>query len=285
MILITGATGSIGLELCKLLAQSNIKARAMCRKEAHLAQFIEMGLEAVIGDFDNPESLKKAMQGCKRLFLLTTAPNQLKHYKIGIDIAIETNVKHIVKISAADANIQSDVLWAKENAQGDHYLRSKNIGWTILKPTGFMQNFLEAKRGIAKGILQSINPNGSIACIDIRDIALVARVVLTEENHNGAMYFLTGSEMVSYKDAAEKLSKAFGYNIKNVIVSSDDMRNRLEAVGVENWRVDSIIAQEVVKNGFSVDVTGEVKRLTGQTPISFEQFAKDYEKQFEVNEQ
>jgi uncharacterized protein YbjT (DUF2867 family) len=284
MILITGATGSIGLELCKLLAQSNIKVRAMCRKEEQLAQFTEMGLEAVIGDFDNPESLKKAMQGCERLFLLTTAPNQLKHYKIGIDIAIETNVKHIVKISAADANINSDVLWAKENAQGDHYLRSKNINWTILKPTGFMQNFLEAKRGIAKGFLPSINPNGSVAYIDIRDIVRVVKIVLTEENHNGAMYFLTSPEIISYKDAAEKLTKGLGYEVKNSAISSDDMRKRLEAVGLEAWRIDSIIAQEVVKNGFSVDVTGEVKRLTGQTPISFEQFAEDYKKQFEVNE-
>lgn len=284
MILITGATGTIGQELCKLLAQSNIQARAMCRKEEQLAQFTDMGLEAVIGDFDNPESLKNAMQGCERLFLLTTAPNQFKHYKMGIDIALETNVKHIVKISAADANIQSDVLWAKENAQGDHYLRSKNIGWTILKPTGFMQNFLEAKRGIAKGILPSIKLNGSVACIDIRDIAQVAKVVLTEVNHNGAMYFITGPEIISYKDAAEKLTKALGYEVKNVAITTDDMRKRLEAVGLEDWRIDSIIAQEVVKNGFSVDVTEEVKRLTGQEPISFEQFATDFKNQFAINE-
>lgn len=284
MILITGATGSIGQELCKLLAQLNIKARAMCRKEEQLAQFTEMGLEAVIGDFDNPESLKKAMEGCERLFLLTTAPNQLKHYKIGIDIAIEANIKHIVKISAADANINSDVLWAKENALGDHYLRNKNIDWTILKPTGFMQNFLEAKRGIAKGILPSINPNGCVSYIDIRDIVHVARVVLTQENHYGAMYFLTGPAVISYKDAAEKLTNALGYEVKNVGVSVAIMRKRLEGAGLEDWRIDSIIAQEVVKNGFSVDVTGEVKRLTGQAAISFEQFAKDYKQQFEINE-
>jgi uncharacterized protein YbjT (DUF2867 family) len=163
--------------------------------------------------------------------LLTTAPNQLKHYQIGIDVALATNEAHC-KISAADSNIQSDVIWAKENAQGDYYLRSKNIGWTILKPTGFMQNFLKAKRGIAKGFLQSINPNGSIACIAIRDIALVAKFVLTEENHIGAMYFLTGPEIISYKDAAEKLTKVLGYEIKNVTVSSDDMRKRLETVGL-----------------------------------------------------
>lgn len=280
MILITGATGSIGRELCKQLAQSNIKARAMCRKESQLTEFQQMGLEAVIGDFDNLETLKKAMQGCDRLFLLTTAPNQLKHYKTGIDVAIESGIKHLVKISAADSNVDANVLWAKENALGDHYLRKKNIAWTILKPTGFMQNFLEAKKGISKGFLQTIIPNGRVAYIDIRDIARVAKIVLTEGNHIGAMYFLTGAEALTYQEVAERLSKSLGYEVKNIIISSDDFRKRLETVGLEDWRINSIIEQEAVKVGFSLDVTEEVKRLTGEAPISFEQFAKDYKHEF-----
>lgn len=280
MILVTGATGAIGNELCRRLVQSQIPARAMCRKEEQLIEFQQLGLEAVIGDFDKPESLMRAMQGCDQLFLLTAAPNQLTHYKAGIDAALATAVKQIVKISAADANLNSDVLWARENALGDHYLRSKDIGWTILKPTGFMQNFLAAKQGINTGFLPSINPTGSVSYIDIRDVVRVAVAVSTGENHVGAMYFITGPEVLSYQDVAEKLTKALGHEVTNCAVSANDMRQRLEAAGLEDWRIDSVIAQEEVKNGFSVDVTGEVKRLTGKAPISFEQFATDYKQQF-----
>lgn len=40
----------------------------MCRKEEPSAQFTTMGFEAVIGDSDNPESLKNVLQGGERLF-------------------------------------------------------------------------------------------------------------------------------------------------------------------------------------------------------------------------
>jgi uncharacterized protein YbjT (DUF2867 family) len=53
MIFITGATGSIGSELCRLLSQAKIPGRAMCRREEQLEQFKQMGLEAVTGDLDD----------------------------------------------------------------------------------------------------------------------------------------------------------------------------------------------------------------------------------------
>lgn len=44
----------------------------MCRKQEQLQQFSALGLEAVLADFNDSESLTKGMLGCEQLFLLTS---------------------------------------------------------------------------------------------------------------------------------------------------------------------------------------------------------------------
>src|SRR6186713_3227420 len=121
MIYITGATGAIGSELCRLLANENIPAKAIYRKPEQRAQFTDLGIEAVQADFDNHQSLKKGMQGCDRLFLLTH-PDE-KHFERErsiIDLAVEVGIKHIVRISTADTNLSAKLAYARSHAKIDH---------------------------------------------------------------------------------------------------------------------------------------------------------------------
>lgn len=282
MILITGATGTIGQELSKLLAQSNIKARAMCQKKEELDQFIKMGLEAVVGNFNNPNSMKEAMQGCERLFLLAPAVPELSRYlKLAIDVAIEANIKHIVKLSVGDANLDSKIAWAKGNTEGDHYLRSKSTNWTILRPTGFMINLIEAKKAISNGVIPNPTANGKVSWIDHRDIARVAKSVLTEDSHNKAIYYLTGPEALSLNDIASILTQVLGFEVKSIPTTSADMQKTFLNAGLDKWRVSSLLEQyEMVKRAYALDVTEDVERITGNKPNTFQQFAQEFRNQW-----
>jgi uncharacterized protein YbjT (DUF2867 family) len=74
MILITGATGSNGTELVKLLASRGIPVRAMVRSKNGATKIAGLpGVELAIGDFDNPATLDQALQGVERAFLLTNS--------------------------------------------------------------------------------------------------------------------------------------------------------------------------------------------------------------------
>jgi len=286
MILITGATGNLGQELAKLLAQSKISARAMCQHKEDMTSFTAMGLEAVVGDFNDPVSLRKAMLGCERLFLVTPAiREQSVLLRLAIDMAIETRIRHIVKISAGDTNLDSRIAWAKAHAEGDHYLRSKPVAWTVLRATGFMINILESRKMIATGILPNPTEQGKVSWIDHRDISLVAKHVLTEDvhKHQRATYFLTGPEALSTNDVAGKLTHTLGYPVKSTPATLEDMRKALLHAGLDEWRIDSIIAQfEMVKGAHAVDVTEEVERITGYKPRTFQQFLEEFKDRFAV---
>lgn len=73
-ILITGATGNVGCELTKQLAARKVPFRAMIRsvQDARALSVLE-GAETVIGNFDNPESLARALEGVERAFLPTNS--------------------------------------------------------------------------------------------------------------------------------------------------------------------------------------------------------------------
>lgn len=69
MILITGATGSNGAELVKLLSTRGVPVRAMVRSRESADVIAELrGVDLVIGNFDDSASVERALQGSKRRF-------------------------------------------------------------------------------------------------------------------------------------------------------------------------------------------------------------------------
>jgi uncharacterized protein YbjT (DUF2867 family) len=277
MIFVTGVTGTIGQELCKLLLEASVPFRAMCRGEEPARKLSAQGAQVVRGDFGDAESLRQAMPGCDRLFLLAPGvPEQEEWQRRAIDIALESGIQHVTRISAADSNLGTKVPWARAHAVGDHDLRSRAIRWTILRPTGFMQNALWFAPAISHGVFPYVTGEGRVSYIDARDIAAVAKRVLTEEGHDGATYFLTGPEALAAVDIAAGLSASLDHSVEPVHLTEEDMVQRLRSAGLSEWNVAGLMAQyAVIAGGLAVDVTEEVRRLTGRAPLTFLDFAHD----------
>lgn len=283
MILISGATGGIGGEICRLLRQADVPFRAMGRQQAQVDAFRASGIDAVLGDFDRPETLSGAMQGIDTLFLITPpTQRQFAQETAGIDAARQAGVRRIVKLSASDANIRSTVPWAQTHARIDHHLRASGIEWTILKPTAFMQNFLWFKDAIAKGFLPQVAGNGSVSWVDTRDVARVASTVLSREGHVRATYFLTGPETFDMREAAQRLGAVAGRKVRYIDLPNPLFAALLRATGNSRWMTKGLVVQfaDVVAGHHDIDPTFEIERLTGTPPHAFTAFVRDHQDQF-----
>lgn len=285
MILITGVTGTIGQELCRLLARAGTPFRALCRREAQARRLADAGVHTVLADFADAESMRRALDGCDRLFLLTPAVEQQAAWqRRAIDCAVEAGVGHITRVSAADANLGSQVPWARAHAEVDHYLRERagSVRWTVLRPTGFMQNWYEAAPAITRGLLPHVTGEGRVSYVDGRDVAEVAQRVLIEETHDRATYFLTGPQALSAPDVAEQLALALEHPVKPVQVDESVMIEQLRSAGLSAWMVAGMMAQYAVIGGhFGVHVTDEVRRLTGRPARTFLEFAREARTRFD----
>ncbi|WP_294326399.1 SDR family oxidoreductase [uncultured Sphingomonas sp.] len=283
MILISGATGGIGGEVCRLLKAAGTPFRAMARKQEQVDAFARQGIDGVLGDFDRSETLAGAMQGCDTMFLITPpTPNQFAQETAAIDAAKRAGIGRIVKISASDGNVRSPVPWARTHALIDHHLRAAGIGWTILKPTAFMQNFLWFKDPIARGFLPQVTGTGSVSWVDTRDVARVAATVLTQDGHDSATYFLTGPETLDMKEAAKRLSAAVGHKVRYLDLPTPLFRAILRLTGNSRWMAKGLVVQfaDVVAGHHDIDPTFEIERLTGQAPHSFADFVRDHRESF-----
>ena len=99
-ILITGATGNVGRELTKQLAARKVPFRAMIRSAQDAQIFSDLdGAATIVGNFDEEESLARALQGVERAFLLTNSSERAETQQSAfVEMARRSGVKHIVKL-------------------------------------------------------------------------------------------------------------------------------------------------------------------------------------------
>src|SRR3954465_2622210 len=143
MILVTGATGSIGLPRGSELGGAKGPTRALVRSPEKGAPLQAQRLETAVGDLADPASLASALRGVERMFLLTPAgPDQVELERAAIDVAAREGVRHIVKLGARGAHPASPARFLRAHGEIVEHLRTAGPDWTVLEPGDYMQNFL-----------------------------------------------------------------------------------------------------------------------------------------------
>jgi uncharacterized protein YbjT (DUF2867 family) len=280
MILVTGATGTVGREVVGELQRLGASGvRALVRDPARATFIREAGFETIEGDFDKPETLDSALEGVATALLLTPpSPHTVAHQSAFIESAKRAGVRRVVKLSAVGADAGAPEGFGKWHGQTEELLKSSGLGWTILRPNFFMQNLLgQAQTVAAKGQIYQVGGDARASLIDARDIAVVAARTLADEGHEGKLYTLTGPESLSYADVAAKLSEATGRQVAYVPLTPEQFREGALAQGLPEWLVSALERlNELFVSGDAEAVTDDVRRVGGSEPKTFDEFARDY---------
>lgn len=278
-VLVTGATGNIGGELVRMLADAGEPVRALCRRQQQVDDFRARGVDAVLGDLGDRASLVAAMDGVDRLFLLTfPGPSQREHGRNAVEAALAAGARRVVHLSTADANPASAIPWASAPAYTDALLQATDLEWTLLRPAAFMQNVLESAPVIRRGLFPQTSGRGVTGWIDTSDIAAVAARVLMEDGHEGATYVLTGPELLSVPDLAAQLTTVLGRRVRYVHLPSRLFCVLLRLTGSDAFTAQGLRHQfaDVLRHGHddAAVFTETVRSLTGAAPRSFTEFAE-----------
>ncbi|MCI0568743.1 MAG: SDR family oxidoreductase [Acidobacteria bacterium] len=283
MILVTGAGGTVGREVVQALQREGLRFRAAYHTEEKAAKARGSGLDAVTVDFAKPDSLRPALRGVSKLFLLSAATPDLAEQEMGVvEQAKQAGVGHLVKISVWRAS-EEEFTFARWHRSSEKAIQASGVPFTFLRPNSFMQN-------LSTYYAQSIRATRTIAlpaghakesCIDVRDIASVAARVFSETTHFGHAYDLSGPESLSYHQVANTLSVALGRKITYVDVSDEEFSRGMRGSGAPPWLTDAILEmQHYAKRGQAADVLGSVQQILGRRPLSLDRFARDYSNAF-----
>lgn len=284
MIFVTGSTGNIGRALLQELAALGAPARALVsgREEALVAE--RLGIEPVVGRFEDEDSLRRAMIGAERLFLLSPAGTEamVTQQTRLVDLAREAGVAHVVKQSSIAAEEEAAPGIIRAHRRIERHIERCGLAWTHLRPNWFMQNELGQAESIAREGAFYAPDVARITPIDARDVAAVAAQVLTGDGHEGRAYVLTGPEPLSYADVAERYARVLGSEVNWVEVTLERARESMLAAGLSPELAQGFteIMRRYRDGGVTQRVSPSVRALLGRDPRTFEQFVGDHRTAF-----
>lgn len=275
-ILVVGAASKVGTELVGLLVAKGESVKAATR---HPGDYRALpGVEATAFDYEEHASAKEALAGADRVFMLSKWTELHPELALNrfVEHALAAGVKHIVFLTAmgVDKNPSTRLALVEKR------IADSGMGYTILRPNWFMQNF---SRGFLLPTIRNISSIvvpagfGTVSFIDARDIAEVAAAALVDPAaHNGQVYDLTGPEALSYKQAADILSEVTGRGITFQDASDDAFRAMLQDYW-EPEQIDYLLKLfGYVRSGEVAHVETGTAAALGRPPTTFEQFARDH---------
>src|SRR5262249_40555233 len=172
MILVIGGRSKIGSALIDELLAKGEAVRALARPHESAGAPRE-GVDTVAGDLADLDSLRSAIAGADRVFLLcgpTVDEVQLNRH--AIDVARHAGVTVLVRSSIMGADPRSGATFIRDHGSCDDYLAASGVPHAIVRPNLFMQN-------IPENTIPSIDGDGNfyanagdarISMADTRDI-------------------------------------------------------------------------------------------------------------------
>ncbi|AKJ09844.1 NmrA family transcriptional regulator [Streptomyces incarnatus] len=281
MILVTGATGTIGSDVVRQLAARGEKVRALTRDPARAR--VPAGVEAVRGDFREPASLRAALEGVTAAFLLRPpGPDEGQDAAL-VAAAGAAGVRRLVKLSAigtGDPAVGPSGLW---HLDGERAVRDSGAEWTVLRPSSFASNTLSWAESLRAGEpVPNMTGDGASGVVDPRDVAAVAVTALADAGHAGRTYTLTGPEAIGVPGQTAVLADVLGRPVPVRNLTPGEAREFLRtAWGFDAERVDGVLSGVAyVRDGGNAVVTEDVPEVLGRPARTFREWAEDHKEAF-----
>ena len=278
MILVCGATGTIGGLVIREFAAAQLPVTALLRKTPTEKSPLPAGVGYAIGDLANKTSLLAALEGAEKVFLLSAnGEHQDVQEENLIEAAVQSGVSHIVKLSVMGAGADSAFAFGRLHGGIEEKLKSSGIGWTLIRPNMMMQNLRWYQGAMKQGVLPFPLKDAPVSHVDAKDVAAVVFQALTADGHSGKAYTITGPEALAGAAVAAIISEATNRQIQYQSMPMPDFRAFMEKSGEPAKVVDAEVDLfEVWSQGGGSEVTKTVEEVTKRKPAKMVDFAKEH---------
>jgi NADH dehydrogenase len=245
MTLIVGATGMLGLEICRQLREAGRPVRALVRSTSDAgkrAELVRLGAELVEGDLKDPSSIQRACAGIGAV--VSTASSTLSRQAGDsihtvdeqgqltlVDAAKQAGVEHFVFVSFRDQpQIRFPLTEAKRAIE--RRLKDSGMAHTILQASYFMEVWLSPALGFdyASGKVTIYGEgDNKVSWVSFRDVARFAAAVLDEPKARNRVFDIGGPQALSPRDVVRTFEAAGAPPITVQNVPEAQLRTQLDA--------------------------------------------------------
>jgi uncharacterized protein YbjT (DUF2867 family) len=274
LILVTGATGTVGTETIKQLTEAGHRVRALVRDRSKAAK-LDPRAEIVVGDLTDPSTLPPAFAGVDKVFVITNGWDLHVIEGNAYEAAKQAGAKHVVKLSGRTVDWPglAGTTTAEWHSESERRLKALGTAWTILRPCFFWSNLLLFGVMQQKGIFLPVG-DGKDAPIDPFDIAAVGVKTLTEGGHDGKTYELTGPELVGFQEMADRMTAFTGVKLTFVDTPAEDVIGGFIQAGVPQRQAEAVIKYFAIVKAGKMYVEPTVAELLGRPARNLEDWMR-----------
>ena len=286
-VLVAGATGFLGSEICRQLLANNKTVKGLVRTTSDankVAQLKASGVEIVEGDLKDRNSLKNALHGVSAI--ISTVSSTLSRQEGDsiqtvddegqtnlIDAAVGTGVSQFVYVSFCPMPVEFPLQTAKRNVE--KHLAASGLNYTILQPTYFMEVWLTPILGFdypnAKATIYGEGKKKT-SWIAIKDVAAFAVASLDNPLAKNSMIELGGPDALSPLEVVKIFEETNGKKFELQFVPEEAIKAQRE--GAKDPLSESFAALMLgIANGSEIDMKKTLAVFPAQL-VSINDYAK-----------
>jgi uncharacterized protein YbjT (DUF2867 family) len=285
MILLAGATGTLGTRLVPLLTVRDLGVRILTRDPQRAAHLRGESLEVVEGDVLDAVSLKSAMEGVQTVISAVHGFDGSGRYnprtvdRSGnsnlIAAARQAGVSHFILVSIHGAAPNHPIELFRMKYEAEQELRSSGLTWTIIRPAAYMETWgrLLGEPLFKTGKTMIFGPGTRpINFVSAGDVARFIELAVVDPSLRGETIEVGGPENLSFNRLVEIFAEVTGASGAQKHLPLPVMR----AMSVLARPMNPVLARHaragVVMNtrDVSLDVSETTRRYPSIVPTRFE---------------
>ncbi|MFF0412251.1 NAD(P)H-binding protein [Kitasatospora sp. NPDC004745] len=274
VILVIGATGSVGRHVASALAEGGYGVRALVRDPGRVP--LPEGVEAVRGDLSAPETLAAALRGVDRVYLMWPGlPVEPRVVEL-----IAAHAERVVYLSADVADLADDEPAVIFHQEIERLIRKSGVRWTFVRAIDFAGNTLGWADQVRQGVVRWPYGRARRSLVHERDIADVAVRALTEDGHDGARHVVTGPESIAHAELVRLIGEELDIELRWEELAPAAAREQLTAAWGDAAFVDSRLRAWESFTHQPERITDTVERVLGRPARTFRSWVRDHAEDF-----
>ncbi|MEM7772694.1 MAG: NmrA family NAD(P)-binding protein [Cyanobacteria bacterium P01_A01_bin.37] len=277
-ILVLGATGKVGAEVVRILAEfDDVNVIAGVRSLEKAQHLKDQSIEIRHIDLDRQETLAPALNGVTRALLLTGyTVDMLKQSKAFLDTAKQARVEHIVHIGASGAPTNEVAHWGWHQFI-EKYIEASGFRYTHLRPEAFMQNITgPGYRWLEGNRILNYAGNDPWSWLDCNDLALVAATTLHDAETYAGQTIRLGYDGKTFEEIAQMLTDVLGTPFYAEDRSPEEFLDNALQTGADSAYMTCIYNQFKLNGEGKIPNAGATfenfETITGRKPMTWRDF-------------
>lgn len=275
--LVFGGTGKVGSVAVRHLVEQGKTVRVFTHSPEKAAA-LPSGVDAVLGDLDNPETILPAFDGIDEMILvLAVNPNEQDRGLAVVEAAKAAGVKRLVFVSLVHGPGTELVPFYRSKKAIEAAFMDSGMDWAVIRSSSFFQSDAGLKSDIIdKGVFSAPIGSQGVCRIDTGDVGYAVAQALLKQPFESGEFRIFGPEPLTGEGIAEIYSRLLG---KPIRYGGDDLDAWAEFKkgGFPEWSLNALrpMYAYTQKCGMKPDPGEQKSDLLPDTLITFEEFASD----------